>query len=257
MNIACRSWQLVEQREDRAMRAKPVRTVREAHVLAPIVLPRRELEPVKNTIGELIRNAVVSAKLDLAQLGLWAKIDADRLRQVVDGKTRLTAAEVDSCARVFGLRTQDFLSGKAGSAPMTLLLRADDGFDVRSVLTTEIDVALGEFQRVVRDIDELKVAMGQVAPTLPKIKRTPLPPGVHEGDHIATLVRANLGLGDERIESMVGLVERLGITVVWVTSEQVHQSLDGACTHSPRAAILVNLHAEAAYPWRARMTLAH
>ena len=172
---------------------------------------------------------------------------------------RLSAGELDQCARVFGLRIEDFLAGEAGSAPMSLLLRtSDDDFDIRGVLTAEIDVALGEFQRVVRDIHEAEVALGEVAPRLPTFSPTPTPAGIHEGDHRASLVRSALGLGDTHIPSMVELVRNLGIAVIWVTSEQVDTSVDGACTSWPRPGILVNLLVEgAARPWRARITLAH
>jgi len=71
-------------------------------------------------------------------------------------------------------------------------------------------------------------------------------------------VRAALGLGDDPIASMCELVRDLGVAVVWVTSEQVDTSVDGACTRAPRPAILVNLLEEGAtWPWRARVTLAH
>jgi len=210
-------------------------------------------------MADLLRTARERARLTVEELARWARVAPDELRRAEDGDARLTAPELDQCARVFGLRLEDLLAGEAGNAPMTLLLRASDApFDFRSVLTSEIDFALGEFQRVVRDIHEVELALGDPISSLPTIVAGPVPPGKHEGEYRAERVRLELGLGDDPISSVRDLVRRLGVAVISVTSEQVDTSLDGACTRAPRPAILINLLEEGAtWPWRARVTLAH
>lgn len=190
----------------------------------------------------------------------WARVEPARLAAAERGTEALTADELDRCARVFGLRLDDLLAGAAGLAPMTLLLRSDasDGLDLSSVLTAEIDIALGEFQRVVRDIADVEGALGVASPHFQPQQPAWGSPDVHPGDHRARLLRARLNLGCEPIPSMTKLVESLGIVVLWVNGEQVDPQLDGACVRSPRPAILVNLLGEGhGSPWRSRATIAH
>src|SRR5262249_43993613 len=121
---------------------------------------------------------------------------------------------------VFGLRLWDLLDGAAGRAPMTMLLRSstDLALDLRAILTAEINEALGEFQRVVRGVDDLEAALSiqRPAPLPIDIQRWPM--GVHPGEHRARCVRAALDLGDEPIASMSAIAERVGVTVIWVTA---------------------------------------
>lgn len=144
---------------------------------------------------------------------------------------------------------------------MTLLLRseahADRALDIRSVLTTEIDLALGEFQRVVRDIADIEKLLGRPCPTPPTIPDRPNPQRLHTGDHRARMVREYLDLGLSPIPSMREVVESLGVVLVWVSEDQVDRAVEGACTRVPRPAILVNVIEEGRRPWRARITMAH
>lgn len=211
--------------------------------------------------GRLVKQAREAARLSREELARWARLDVALLASAEDDGVTLPADALDQCARVFGLRLEDLIAGEAGTAPMTLLLRSDDrdGLDLRSVLTTEIDMVLGEFQRVVRDVAEVERALDIVSQPLPKITKTTPVAGVHPGEHSARLVRAYLDLDDGPIPSMTGLVRSLGIVVIWMADDQqADKALDGACTRLPRPAILVNVLAEGkSHPWRARMTLAH
>lgn len=211
-------------------------------------------------IATLLKQARQDAGLSLDALASWSRLPVEVLRGAEDATVRLTASELDRCARVFGLRLEDLLAGEAGRAPMTVLLRSETGLaqDTRAVLTTEIDEALGELQRVVRDVADLERALGLVPPRLPRIDDSRRPSDMHRGEHRARRVREELGLGIEPIPSMRRLVDALGVAIVWVTEEQVDKLVDGACVMAPRPAMLVNLF-EAAnlHPWRARITIAH
>lgn len=211
-------------------------------------------------IATLLRQARQAAGLSSEELAAWSRLPVEALRGAEAGSHRLSAEEVDRCARAFGLRLDDLLAGEAGRAPLTMLLRSDTGFalDTREVFTAEIAEALGEFQRVVREIAELERALSIEIPGLPRLDGARCPPGMHPGEHRARHARAVLGLADDPVPSMSGLAEQLGVRIIWVTAEQVEKMVDGACTTAPRPAVLVNLlEAGNLYPWRARVTLAH
>jgi Zn-dependent peptidase ImmA (M78 family) len=210
--------------------------------------------------GAPVRSAREAAGLSHETLAAWASFDAARLAAGEDESAPFSSDEADRIARIFGLRLDDLMAGEAGRAPLTLLLRDNSvaSLDFRSLLSTEIGQALGEFQRVVRDIDDLERLVQRTRAVRPSMPVTLPGAGMHPGDHRARQVRAELGLSDEPIPSMRKLVEGLGATVVWVTEEQVDAILDGASVCVPREAILVNLvEEENKYPWRTRITLAH
>ncbi|MEO5727501.1 MAG: hypothetical protein ABI134_17700, partial [Byssovorax sp.] len=115
------------------------------------------------------------------QLARLADLAPDRFHAADGGHAELSAAEIDRCARVFGVRLTDLLDGKASSAPLTLLLRSSlewqqPGF--QALLTTEVHAGLGEFQRVVRDVADLEQLLGIAPQPLPRI--TLLPAGENE-----------------------------------------------------------------------------
>jgi Zn-dependent peptidase ImmA (M78 family)/transcriptional regulator with XRE-family HTH domain len=220
-------------------------------------LNHANLFDVKTT--EILKQALEAAKLSLEDLAAWSRIDEQVLHEVIAGQTRLNAKQLDRVACVFGLRFEDFLRGDAVSAPMTLFLRSasEQNLDIRSVLTTEVDLALGEFQRVVRDISDVETALGISPPTLPSIPDRLNASQIHLGDHQAQRVREYLNLGLSPIPSMKSLVESLGIRIVWVSQDQVDRLVEGACIGDPRPVILVNLIEEGKKPWHVRTTLAH
>lgn len=211
-------------------------------------------------LAELIRQARLAAGVSLEDLSAWSRIPLEVLRRAEDGSRQLAMGEVDQYARVFGLRVEDLLAGEAGRAPLTRLLRSDTdvALDTRKLLTAEVAGALGELERVVRDIADLERALSIPPSSPPRVDGGRHPPGRHPGEHRARHLRSQLGLGDEPVPSMSAVAEQLGVRVIWVTEEQVDKTLDGACTMTPRPAVLVNLlDAGNPYPWRARITLAH
>ena len=214
--------------------------------------------PAVSKPAELIRAARESAGLAIEELARWARLTPEQLQRIEEGHAEPSWHEVDRCARVFGLRIEDLFAGEAGRAPMTLLLRSDlddDGLSIRDVLTTDSDEMLGEFQRVVRDIAELERDLGRTRPSLPVIVPGACPPDVHPGDHRARAVRQALDLGEDPIPSMLSLVRKLGVAVVW--ADRGDAAIDGACTTVPVPAILVANAVDAPAPWRVRTTLAH
>lgn len=212
-------------------------------------------------ISALLRTAYQAAGMTVDQLARLAGLAPDRLQAAEEGRADLNAAEIDRCARVFGVRLSDLLEGAADSAPLTLLLRS--GFewqqpDLQALLTTEIHAGLGEFQRVVRDIADLERILSVTPRALPRITLLPAGEGEHPGERLARTVRKALGLGIEPLPSVRAIIETdLDIRVVWVTEDHLDRAIDGASTTDPRPAILVNLLAPEIHPWRTRITLAH
>jgi Zn-dependent peptidase ImmA (M78 family) len=186
-----------------------------------------------------------------------ARLAPDRLEDLEHERAEFSWHDLDTCARVFGLRVDDLLAGEAGRAPMTLLLRSDQdesGLAIRDNLTAESCELLGEFQRVLRDIAELERELGRERPALPPIE-DPAKPNLHPGERRARAVRMALGLGEEPIASMIELLDKLGISILW--SSTAERALDGACARAPIAAVLVVLDEGPPTPWRTRATLAH
>lgn len=78
---------------------------------------------------------------------------------------------------------------------------------------------------------------------------------LHPGERLARAARKELGLGDDAIPSMVDLLHRLGVSVLWVSTTE--RSLDGACARAPIPGVLVVHDEDFPSPWRTRVTLAH
>jgi Zn-dependent peptidase ImmA (M78 family) len=208
----------------------------------------------------LLRAAYQASGMPPDLVARLARLDPARLHAVEDGQSELSAAELDRCARVFGVRLDDLLEGEAGRAPLALLMRSSFAGQpgVQEILTTEIHDALGEFLRVVRDVADLERRLGIAPRPLPRLAPLPALPNEHPGERLARTARRHLGMGIEPVPSLRVIVEEtLSIHVVWVTQDQVDRSLDGACTIDPRPAALVNLLEPERHPWRTRITLAH
>jgi Zn-dependent peptidase ImmA (M78 family) len=206
----------------------------------------------------MVRRAREAATLRPEQLAAWARLDLGRFEELEAGRAKFTWRELDSCARVFGLRLDDLLDGEAGRAPMTLLLRSDQdesGLGVQQNLTVDSCELLGEFQRALRDIADLEQGLGISRPALPAIPKDAKKSDLHPGERLARAARKELGLGDDPIPSMVDLLHRLGMSVLWVSTAE--RSLDGACARLPVPGVLVVHDEGSPSPWRTRTTLAH
>jgi Zn-dependent peptidase ImmA (M78 family) len=206
----------------------------------------------------LVRRAREAATLRPEQLAAWARLDLGRLNDLEEGRAEFTWRELDSCARVFGLRVDDLLDDVAGRAPMTLLLRSDQdesSLEVQEYLTVDSCELLGEFQRALRDIADLEQELCISRPAFPAIRKGTRKAELHPGENLARTVRRELGLGDDAIPSMVELLRALGVYVLW--ESKTDRSLDGACARLPVPGVLVVLDEDFPSPWRTRTTLAH
>lgn len=208
----------------------------------------------------LLRQAREAAGLTADDLGAYAGLAPDVVRAIEEGDGA-GATELDACARVFGLRLDDLLRGEAGKAPMTLFFRGlrRESVDLRTLLTTEVHLVFGEFQRVVRDVAELEARMGHASRLLPSPPTVKSIHGEHRGDYRSRRVRALVGRGPlEPIPSIRALCEELGVALLFVPDEDGTLGVDGACVRSPRPAILANVGKPGSLPpWRFRTTVAH
>ncbi len=221
------------------------------------------------TAGRRIFAARRSAHLDEALFGRLAEIDPRRLRSIEGDEDLPTPAELDRCARVFGSRVDDLLAGEARRNPVTLLLRSaydEGGPSLLALAQTGAHRMLGEFQRCVADVADLEDILGDIpesvielaAPSLPRFGPVTLQRTNYEA--VAVRARLRMGLGLDPIRSMRSLLAERGVRVFWTAPPELTADIDGACTHWPRPAILVNLsvrqNGEECW-WRSRMTMAH
>jgi Zn-dependent peptidase ImmA (M78 family)/transcriptional regulator with XRE-family HTH domain len=210
---------------------------------------RAELALPRDTFAEVI--GVSPEDLDRAERG-----DADAGRAALRG-----------AAEIFGLDVSELLNqGIAGRASTTMLRSfidhaPDTAFN--DLVQRGVHRELGSFVRHLRRKAWLHDALGRPRPSLPPelhaeaipIAASSHPP--HGADHLAALVRTQLGLGDEPISSMLSLVrDRLNIEVHFTNT--LWSRIDGASASTERArGILVNLAEDGRRWWRTRTTLAH
>ena len=208
------------------------------------------------SLGASLKSARAAARLAVEQLSTLADVHCELLEQFEAGAASLSAADLDRCARALGLRLEDLQPWTGTEAPLPMLLRESLGQD--ALLVPEVHVGLGEFQRTVRNVDSMEQVLGNNRVPLPRFKGSTRNEGGPRGEELADRVRKELNLEVEPIVSMRQIVEStFGIVVVWVTTEHLDASIDGASTSWPRPAMLVNLLEANRYPWRARTTLAH
>lgn len=218
--------------------------------------------------GSILREARGRAQLSLTMMSLMVDMDAQRLGRLEKGEDEPTPAELDTFARVFGVRMEELVSGQAAEAPLTSLFfrsASEGGMDaLHDLVSSGAHLAIGEFMRCVRDLAKLEACLGLPAPALlpepPQRLRAPtdLPP--YGADTLASWFRSELGLGpEEPIDCMARLLEeKLGIRLLWATPDSdALDDIDGASTSFPRPAVLVNLVEGPDCWWRTRMTLGH
>lgn len=217
-------------------------------------------------LSDAIRNARTGAKLSESLMSRMVGVDESRLRQLESGTVEPLPEELQAYAQSFGVSMQQLAAGEAPRAPLTRLFfrsMSEGGPEaLEELVATGAHRVLGEFMRGARDIAELEGLLGKSAPpALPVPPKWALELGdtpPFGADRLADWLREELDLGLEPIASMRAiLTTRLGIPILWVTPEELDPVIDGACTLSPRPAILVNLVEGPLCWWRNRMTLAH
>jgi transcriptional regulator with XRE-family HTH domain len=218
-------------------------------------------------LGSILREARARAQLSPSLMSFMAGMDVQRLEQLEQDQGEPTAEELDTCARVFGVRMEEFVAGLAAEAPLTSLFfrsASEGGLDaLHELVGSGAHLAIGEFMRCVRDLAELDARLGLPAsaplPEPPPALRgsTDVPP--YGADKLADWFRSELGLGREPIDCMTRLLgETLGIRLIWATPDGDElYGIEGASTSFPRPAVLVNLVEGPDCWWRTRMTLGH
>lgn len=217
-------------------------------------------------LSDALRDARSGAQLSEALMSRMVGIDEPRLRKLESGTAEPLPEELQAYAQAFGVSMQQLAAGEAARAPLTHLFYRSVSEGGPEALEELVDTGahrvLGELMRTVRDINELETLLGlsnpPALPTPPKraLEIGDIPP--FGADRLAEWLREELGLGLEPIASMREiLTDRLGVRLLWVTPEELDPVIDGACTLSPRPAILVNLVEGPLCWWRTRMTLAH
>jgi transcriptional regulator with XRE-family HTH domain len=76
------------------------------------------------TPGATLRAARDAAGLSSSLLARLAALSESAVSDAEDGRIELTAAELDRCARVFGVRLDDLLDGQAGRSSTTRCARS-------------------------------------------------------------------------------------------------------------------------------------
>ena len=210
-------------------------------------------------LSSILRAARQNTSLDPNAFAHLVDIEASRLQRLEENQDEPTTAELDRYAKILGLRVKDLLAGEAAKAPMTLLLRStyqDSRPSFEELEYTGAHHSLGGFLQVVRDIAELEEKLDKAAPPPLRIPPQLRTLNLAHVEQAARWVREKLNLG--RIEPVPSirklLSERLNVALLVTTPDHLDQSIDGATTHTPRPAILVNVIGGW---WRTRMTLAH
>ncbi len=202
--------------------------------------------------------------LSLNHLAALAGLEPARLQALEAGHDEPTPSELDAVARVFGLPMREFLAGLGDETPLGQLflrnqelLEAGAGDALLELCQYGAQQVLGEFVRCVHYLHRLiPSAASDVTTLFPGQPLDAAPPfGM---DRFAAGVRRMLAIApDAPIESMRGVMDRLGIEVFFVSEDVLSAPFDGASVASPRPAVLVNLVGGPSCWWRIRMTLAH
>jgi transcriptional regulator with XRE-family HTH domain len=220
-------------------------------------------------LASILKGARTRAQLSTRLMSAMVGVDEQRLEQFESGEDEPSPGELDTYARVFGVRMEDLVEGRAADAPLTRLFfrSATEGGEaaLQELVDSGGHLAIGEFMRCVRDIAELEACLERPAPAAlpappPSILKELSAAPPHGGDRLADWLRSELGLGLEPIPSMIGLLEeRLHVRLLWASpdDDQLPTDIDGASTSSPRPAVLVNLVEGPDCWWRTRMTLGH
>lgn len=216
--------------------------------------------------GEAIEEARVALNLPQADFARVVGV-APELLERVDQDESARAQALRRTAEVFGLDVPELLTDGVEGRLSTAMLRsfadhAHDAFD--ALVAEDVHRKLGAFTRAIRRKAWLCRALGTPSPALPdglRPEARPIPEGSrppHEADRLAEEVRAQLGLGDAPIPSMLALMkERLCVEVHF--TRDLWRRIDGASISTDQArAVLVNLGADGGHKWwLTRMTLAH
>lgn len=214
-------------------------------------------------LSRVIAEARQIAGLSHDQFAALLELDPATIWAWESGSQPVDPTQLDVIARLFGFDVPQFLAADLRTTPSALLYRSMAAErSIERFADIRLPHQLGEFLQCVRILAECEQLAGTpVKPSwldemepvpLPLASRTP-----HGAEELASRVRAALGLGNEPIASMQGLLRESGIALFFANPDTLHPAVDAACTLHPRAAILVNVTAGGDAWWRTRMSLAH
>ena len=215
------------------------------------------------TFAERLHDARAAAGLSLELLAESSSIELATLRALEGGEQQPNAEQLERISLVFGVRPLDFVTGSAARGPATLLLKSSANAgkaSLEKLLSFNWGQSVGEFFRCARDLRELDELLGcplkELRTDLTSLS-TSRRQDENEGERLAEATRANLGRGDEPIDSMRELLEELGIAVLLTDPDEFPKAIDGSSTVEPAPTVLVNLVGGHDQFWRNRMTMAH
>ncbi|MFO0586836.1 MAG: ImmA/IrrE family metallo-endopeptidase [Polyangiaceae bacterium] len=216
--------------------------------------------------SEAMAEARASLNLSLTHFAQVVGVSPDVIERV-DADSAARTLALRNTAEIFGLDVAELLAdGVAGRLPTAMLRsfvdHAPDAFD--DLIAADVHRKLGAFTRLLRRKSWLRQMLGMPQqPSLPglRVEPRPIPEGSrtpHGADALAIEARAQLGLGDNPIPSMLALVrDRLGVEVHFTSD--LGPRIDGASVSTGRVrGVLVNLGPNGGHKWwMTRMTLAH
>lgn len=215
--------------------------------------------------GAILKRAREAAALSPSVAAALARVDEASLAAMEAGTSRVSPQVLDTFAKAFGLSLTELLQGQAPDTAPSLLFRSfrDSGPSLQALAESGALTTLGDFVRCVRALADVRAKLGVRSAVLEKLDRlatpeAPVADGVlARAERLALSVRAQLGLGEAPVPSMLRIYEQLGVDLFFVSPEELDVEVDAASTVTPSPAVLVNLVGGAEQWWRTRMTLAH
>ncbi|GAB4243801.1 MAG: XRE family transcriptional regulator [Thermoleophilia bacterium] len=154
-------------------------------------------------MGDRVRLAREAAKMSQAELAEAIGLNRTAMTRIESGERALSALEMSLIAQRLGRSLDYFLEAKAPVE--NVLLRADNVTDEdRSILEEFLD-----FCRSYAQIEEL--LWGEIHYDIPLHGPLPRARAIEQGEHLAREERKRLGMGDDPVGDMAGLIEEQGV----------------------------------------------
>jgi Zn-dependent peptidase ImmA (M78 family)/transcriptional regulator with XRE-family HTH domain len=203
-------------------------------------------------IAARLKTARENARITVATAAIAADLSADDVQDMEQGRG-LTSGRIAALANVYGYSEEDLLEAQPSENSVSVLLRGDAHAD-------ELALHLGRLTAICREYTQLEELLG--APAQGRIAGfspagPPPPPPWRHGEDLAMRTRTELGLAIAPIRSMSGLLEQLGVRLVW--TDRLPADVHGLSLHDPHVgpSIVANQNGREQQWWTLRTTLAH
>lgn len=224
-------------------------------------------DPTVHNIAKRLREFRETMRLREDEMAKLLSVPTEELLQVESSHQPPSPEWIAEYARFAGVEIGELLTGEFVSSPPVLLFRLlpNRELSVTEMVNTGMHRVLGEFIRCVRRIKSLQIILGETKDLAWLTEFHLLPSPRMQPSEIYKLAevrayqfREYLGLDTQQpIISMKQLLEKLGVSLFFVSPQELDPNIDGASTVVPAPAILVNLIEGSQTWWRTRMTLAH